>query len=440
MFQVYKQTKKLFIKSFVHYMAWEKSPQWWEIQLTPEQKKEEIAEEKALLKKMVEDGRLNGDDLQRLEKIEKNWIANQTKEYLKEIWKEILEQSGFEIHTQADFDFFQRVYQHTYQKESGILWWENGKVKVKNEDWKEIYQTVSSLLVWENGNIYIFVSATSTNTSTVIEDGVLKKQKTSKTNGIWLWENDNEINKNILRKAEITKIYEEYLKELEKIYQAYELIDAIWKNKIKEILENVKNNKKWFIEYQTNSNQTIDKIKTNFEQKIKIMKDHFETNNLRSVEAVNNSQETPAAAEAPAAEAEFTEKTPLSLENQINIKHAWVKQQIETYKTINPKFDYTKPTLDDIRLILEEYKNDNFSKKDNIPENSALIIFAIQCAIKELGKWAKLGNIDGQFWQKTKETLNELQESVLWFTWTDVDGIPWQKTIQAIIEKLNAST
>jgi hypothetical protein len=123
--------------------------------------------------------------------------------------------------------------------------------------------------------------------------------------------------------------------------------------------------------------------------------------------------------------------------NLIHIKHKWIENQILTYKE---NFDYKNYTKADIIWILEKYKDADFSKKENIPENSGLIIFAIQWAIKELGKWAKLGNIDGQFWTKTGEALNELQKDILWFTWKDVDGLPWPKTIQAIIEKLNAST
>jgi len=419
MFQVYKQTKELFIKSFIHYMAWGESPQWWGNELTQEQKKEEIAEERKFLQEMVKDGILDGKDLIHLRKI----IRQESKKNLQLLWKELFEQSWYEIHTQDSFEFFQRLYKITYQKESGILWWENGKVKVKNEAWEKIYQTVSSLLVWENGNIYIFVSATSTNTSTVIEDGVLKKQKTSKTNGIWLWENDNEVDKNTIRRSEITTIYEEYLKELEKIYQAYELNNATWKNKIKEILENVKNNKKWFIESQTNSNQTIDKIKTNFEQKIKIMKDHFKTNNWRSVEAVNNSQETPeanadAGNEAPAS-TPSTGATVAPADTPVDaVAPAGNGTPSPTpAKRVKPTFDKTKINL----YIQESFQDKNNPTKDEM-------IRVIDNAL------AKLSTDKSFRWTPTEHQIYYIIQKQL--DAQEIDGIRWPET-NRLIEKFN---
>ncbi|NUJ98308.1 peptidoglycan-binding protein, partial [Candidatus Gracilibacteria bacterium] len=143
---------------------------------------------------------------------------------------------------------------------------------------------------------------------------------------------------------------------------------------------------------------------------------------------------TPAAAPAttPAA-APATQKETGT--NSIKINQAWAKNQILTYKE---NFDYEKPTKQDIIDILAKYKDADFSKKENIPENSALVIYAIQLAIKELGYANDLGNIDGIFGQKTIEALKKLQEKKLGFTGEDIDGIPGPKTIQAMIEKLNA--
>ncbi len=500
------------------------------------------------LENILNDQQINERDLKEIENLKET-----EKKLLKSITKEMLEK-WYTIQNKKSFEVFQKMYQIAYWKTSWMFDWKKiewskiWQVTVLNEKNKNEDIKIRSVTVWRDGTIYIF-SSNNSYSNRIIQNGIYYPNSRYSDNNSEF--NDNEVDKSAIRRAEITEIYETYIKELEKIYQAYELINATWKNKIKEILENVKNNKKWFIEHQTNSNQTIDEIKAKFQKRIENLKNHFRENNWKSIEEVINEwintpqdevsdnlnpsqeyskdelnkliievdgkrkyvkqilhydsdlwkikndpekinivkqflkqvidetleinweyddaiktaiynfrilfqntknnqsanislaneridnqisdEETPTegvpADEAPAPAHEQT------WTNSIKINQAWAKNQILTYKE---NFDYEKPTKQDIIDILAKYKDADFSKKENIPENSALVIYAIQLAIKELWYANDLWNIDGIFWQKTIEALKKLQEKKLWFTWEDIDGIPWPKTIQAMIEKLNA--
>ncbi|NUJ99337.1 peptidoglycan-binding protein [Candidatus Gracilibacteria bacterium] len=410
------------------------------------------------LENILNDQQINERDLKEIEN-----LKDTEKKLLKSITKEMLEK-GYTIQNKKSFEVFQKMYQIAYGKTSGMFDWKKiegskiGQVTVLNEKNKNEDIKIRSVTVGRGGTIYIF-SSNNSYSNRIIQNG--KYYPNSKYS-----DNNSEFNDNEFKIAKIgSDNRPNYHNGIgKKFFQngSYYIGEfKVGKPKGSGIFVNI--NKERFIgNFDTANGKTII---TDGAHGGKTLEDLDKIATPAAAPATTPAT-TPAAAPAAApattpaaAPAAAPATTPAAAPattpaaapattpaaapatqketgtNSIKINQAWAKNQILTYKE---NFDYEKPTKQDIIDILAKYKDADFSKKENIPENSALVIYAIQLAIKELGYANDLGNIDGIFGQKTIEALKKLQEKKLGFTGEDIDGIPGPKTIQAMIEKLNA--
>ncbi|NUJ97657.1 peptidoglycan-binding protein [Candidatus Gracilibacteria bacterium] len=438
------------------------------------------------LENILNDQQINERDLKEIEN-----LKDTEKKLLKSITKEMLEK-GYTIQNKKSFEVFQKMYQIAYGKTSGMFDWKKiegskiGQVTVLNEKNKNEDIKIRSVTVGRGGTIYIF-SSNNSYSNRIIQNG--KYYPNSKYS-----DNNSEFNDNEFKIAKIgSDNRPNYHNGIgKKFFQngSYYIGEfKVGKPKGSGIFVNI--NKERFIgNFDTANGKTII---TDGAHGGKTLEDLDKIATPAAAPATTPATTpaaapaaapatTPAAAPAAApattpaaapattpaaapattpaaAPAAAPATTPAAAPattpaaapattpaaapatqketgtNSIKINQAWAKNQILTYKE---NFDYEKPTKQDIIDILAKYKDADFSKKENIPENSALVIYAIQLAIKELGYANDLGNIDGIFGQKTIEALKKLQEKKLGFTGEDIDGIPGPKTIQAMIEKLNA--
>jgi len=103
------------------------------------------------------------------------------------------------------------------------------------------------------------------------------------------------------------------------------------------------------------------------------------------------------------------EAVKLDLKGQtISLSHTWVSDQI--WESVN---DTQNPSIQEIRSILEEYKNKNFSQADNLPENSARAIYALQVAISSAE--GNIWIIDGIYGPNTEAWIAAYREK-FWLT------------------------
>ncbi len=90
----------------------------------------------------------------------------------------------------------------------------------------------------------------------------------------------------------------------------------------------------------------------------------------------------------------------LSKNINLDIKQTWVKEQLKELSEILANGISVKNCLS----ILNNFKDTNFNKKNNKPENSAQAIIAIQAGLKYLGY--NPGKIDGIYKDRTNNNLN----------------------------------
>ncbi|MCF7917566.1 peptidoglycan-binding protein [Candidatus Gracilibacteria bacterium] len=132
--------------------------------------------------------------------------------------------------------------------------------------------------------------------------------------------------------------------------------------------------------------------------------------------------------------------------SKIGGKAEWAKDQLrsETADSLGNLLEKTSLSKDEIiQLLSKQEIQMNWSKKENIPDNSARYVFALQCALKLLG-YEKIGT-PALFGPITKESLRAFQAE-----WNadpknkadqiKVDGFPGLETLPRLVKKLQTLT
>lgn len=109
-----------------------------------------------------------------------------------------------------------------------------------------------------------------------------------------------------------------------------------------------------------------------------------------------------------------------------NVKREWVKESLQWHFK-----DIKNPTKNEIKKVLEEFKDKVFDKNKKTPEWSARAIFAIQAALGAV--WIKVG-IDGIYGDNTRLALQRFQKEQMGFN--GANGHPGPKTIKALLDQL----